>query len=271
MLEACSAGLRGARCVRARGEESVDPRAIAVVSWVGESRVNIEVGLGREQPPVWRTRDLAFEAADPEIERWRAVGFTIALLVGDEAWEPAASTPAAVDVAPSPAPEVSLPLALEARVLTGAGLESAAWRLGAELRLSLLLSDLFFATSSVQYALMSDAAEFDARWLDVSAGIGVWDAELLEDVEGRVRLEVLFENVAVTAQRDGVSDRRSAWVPGVLVGADLGYRFAPHWLISARVDAFGLDGSTPVNIDGERVAASAGAGVFLGAGAGYRF
>lgn len=271
MLEACSSGLRGTRCVRARSEDSSDPRAIAVVSWVGQSEVNIEVGLGREQPPVWRARNLAFEAGDPEAERWRAIGFTIALLVGDDGVEPAAALALPEDAAPAAGADAALPLALEARAVAGAGLVSAAWRWGGEVRLSLLLSDSFFATSSVQYALASDEPEIDVRWLDASAGVGLWSAELLDDVEGRARFELLLENLAVTAQQNGVRERQSVWIPGILVGVDVGFRFAPHWVASARLDAFGLDGSTSVTSEGERVAASAGAGLFLGAGMGYRF
>jgi hypothetical protein len=255
--------------VRARSEESTDPRAIAVVSWLGQSEVSIEVGLGREQAPAWRTRNLAFETGDPEVERWRAIGFTIALLVGDDGLEPAVPLPK--DAAPPPAGDASLPLALEARAVTGAGLVSGAWRWGGEARLSLLLSEPFFVTSSLQYTLASDEPELDLRWLDASAGVGLWSAELLDDVEGRARFELLLENLAVTAQRSGASDRHSVWIPGILVGVDLGFRFAPHWVASVRVDAFGLDGSTVVTAEGQRVAASAGAGVFLGAGMGYRF
>lgn len=268
MLEACSAGLRGARCVRAPGVDDVEPHAIAIVSWQGSSGVSIEVGLGRQNPPVWRTRDLAFEAGDPELERWRAVGFTIALLVGDEAWRP---EPAPLDVEPAPQSNGALRLALEARAFTGAGLVSSAWRFGGEMRVSLLLSDSFFATGSVQYALASEEPELDVRWLDASAGVGLWSRELLPNVEGRVRLELMLENLAVAAQREGTRERQSVWIPGVLAGADLGYHVAPHWVVSARVDAFGLDGSTTVTLGGDRVAASAGAGLFLGAGAGYRF
>ncbi len=254
--------------MRARSEQSSEPRAIAVVSWTGAAEVSIEVGL-REQPPAWRTRNLAFEAGDPEVERWRAIGFTIALLVGDDAVEPAATLPE--DAAPAPEAEASLPLALEARAVTGAGLVSGAWRWGGEARLSLLVSESFFVTSSLQYSLASDEPELDVRWLDASAGVGLWSAELLDGVEGRARFELMLENLAVTAQRSGASDRHSVWIPGILVGVDLGFRFAPHWVASVRVDAFGLDGSTAVTTEGERVAVSAGAGVFLGAGRGYRF
>lgn len=266
MLEACSAGLRGARCVRAPGADAVQPHAIAMVSWRGSSGVSIEVGLGRQSPPVWRTRELSFEAADPELERWRAVGFTIALLVGDEAWQPVP-----VDRESAPQSNGTLPLALEARAFTGAGLVSSAWRFGAEMRLSLLLSESFFATGSVQYALASEEPGIDLRWLDASVGVGIWSKDLFENVEGRARLELMLENLAVAAQREAERDRQNVWIPGLLVGADLGYRIAAHWVLSARVDAFGLDGSTAVTLAGDRVASSAGAGMFLGAGAGYRF
>jgi hypothetical protein len=270
MLRACSAALPSARCVRAGESAGAPSSAIAMVSWAGELRARVEVGVRQADPPVWRTRELAFEPGDPAMERWRAIGFTIALLAGDEA--------ATRDEPPSPVPPGAPPrarapasLAVEARALTGAGLVADAWRLGGELRVSWLLSPLIFVTTGFQYALASPDADVDVRWFDASVGLGLWDAALFDAVEGRLRAELLLENFAVTARREGLSERRDVWLPGVLVGADFGWRLGPRWVLSAHVDAFGLDGSTTVTTGGERVAVNASLGVLLGAGVGVRF
>jgi hypothetical protein len=41
------------------------------------------VGRRDDSQTTWRTRDLQFQARDPEAERWRTVGLTIATLVGE--------------------------------------------------------------------------------------------------------------------------------------------------------------------------------------------
>jgi hypothetical protein len=90
-------------------------------------------------------------------------------------------------------------------------------------------------------------------------------------MEGRLRLEIIAENVAVTARQELLSDRQNAWVPGVVLGGDLLWRIAEPWALSFRTDGFWLDGSTVVTSGGARIAASAGAGVLVGLGLRYRF
>lgn len=286
LLRACSASLERARCVSARGLGSEKPRGIALVSWVGAERVAIEVGLASGDAPVWVSRELAFAVGDPEQERWRAVGLTIALLADDPRfWPPelpaaelppssaptaradadAAST-ATVDGAPRPGNGVTA----ELRGLAGTGVVSGPLRWGAELRMAVPLSSLFFVTGSVDYTLASDTS-LDVRWFDATLGLGLAAGSLINDVDVRLRLEVLGENVAVTGRRDGFSDRASAWVPGVSVGADLLWSVGEPWLLSGGADAFWVDGSSAIRSAGERVGAVAGAGIVLGLGAGYRF
>jgi hypothetical protein len=277
LLSACSAGLKRARCVAAADlspAETGEPRAIAVVSWDDAAHASIEVGLGREQP-VWLQRDLEFADQDPELERWRAAGFTVALLVDDPRFwsEPPATTqpedvPAPAPVAPSaqPAPWFEADL----RALSGSGLVSGAWRWGAEARLRVPFSSALFATGSARYALGSDAG-LDVRWFDASLGLGWQVPRFWSSLETRLRLEALAENLAVTAERAALTDRRSAWIPGVSLGADLLWPLSPTWVLSASVDGFWLDGSTVIHNAGERVATSAGAGILLGLGAGVRF
>jgi hypothetical protein len=249
-----------------------------MVSWLAPTRVSVEVGLPHLEPPVWLTRELTFAEGDPALERWRAVGFTIALLVDDERFW--ASLPAGslleepvVDEEPAPGGGAEqLGFDAELRGFAGAGLVSGPWRMGAELRGSVLFSGPWLATAGVEYALAEAETEgLDVRWLDLSLGLGLRDEALFDGVEGRLRLEFVAENVAVTAREGLSTDRRNAWVPGVVLGGDLHWRVVGPWALSVRADAFWLDGSTAITSGGERVAASAGAGVLFGVGGRYRF
>jgi hypothetical protein len=278
LLRACSAGLERARCVSARSVSSGAggsdaPRGIAIVSWVDAEHASIEVGLSNGEQPSWVSRELAFDTSDPQSERWRAVGFTIALLADDPRFwtppPPAAALDAPVSAASAPPPSGAQPLA-ELRALTGAGMVSGPWRWGAELRLGLPISAPFFATGSVDYSLGRDGS-LDARWFDASLGVGIFAGSIFAGLDGRLRLELLAENVAVSARREGRSDRQSAWVPGVSFGADLLWPLGDPWLLSAGADVFWLDGSTTVVSAGQRLGASAGAGVLFGLGAGCHF
>jgi hypothetical protein len=273
LLAACNAGLSRARCVSAAGS-AAPARAIAVVHWSDAEHVSIEVGLAGDDEPVWLSRELDFSLGDPEAERWRAVGFTIALLVDDPRFWARAEPSQPRDVASSEQP---LPgsidggprASLELRGLTGTGLTSGPWRWGGELRLVLPVSNGFFLSSGVAFALASSTA-FDVRWFDASIGAGAY-AGLVDDVEVRVRLELLVENVAVTVRQDAQTDHQDAWVPGGALGADLGWSLSAPWLLSARADVFWVDGSTVIEGGGQRLGVSASLGMLLGLGAGYRF
>lgn len=283
LLRACSTGLERARCMSARGLGSEKPRGIALVSWVGTERVSIEVGLASGDAPLWVSRELAFDAADPERERWRAIGLTIALLADDPRfWAPAPPPEPAVDASATPPTVLAVTVPVdraaragrgvvaELRGLTGAGVVSGPLRWGAELRLSVPLSSLFFVTGSVDYALANDTS-LDVRWFDAALGVGLSAGSLVQDVDVRLRLALLGQNVAVTARQGSLSDDASVWVPGVSVGADLLWVLGEPWLLGAGADAFWVDGATGIDSAGERIGAVAGAGVVVGAGAGYLF
>ncbi|HEU4581786.1 MAG TPA: hypothetical protein VFS67_26200 [Polyangiaceae bacterium] len=276
LLSACSAGLKRARCVaaaRLQQAEAGEPSAVAVVSWEDPAHVTIEVGLGTEQP-VWLQRELGFTERDPEFERWRAAGFTVALLVDDPRfWAQSAPASEPLDVAPplTPAPQPAARVVeLDLRALSGAGLVSGAWRAGAELRASVALSEAFFATGAVEYALASQS-NVDVRWFDAALGMGWYVPSFWSPLQSRLRLELLAENLAASAQQAASTDRRNVWVPGLALGGDLIWPLAAGWGLSARIDGFWLDGSSVITDAGERAAVSAGAGILLGLGAGVQF
>lgn len=280
LLSACSTGLR-ARCVAARAQRAEPAQAVAVVAWTSATRVQIEVGLPGSEQPVWVSRALDFVRGDPEIERWRSIGFTIAVLADDERLWPRQDAeqpvmPALLPLGPTPLQDTaapvtgSLPLQLDVRALGGAGLVGGALRLGAEVRGWFALAESLGLTSSVNYSV-AGARALDVRWLDLTLGLGLESERLWHDVGARLRLEALLENVSALAERGSESERASAWVPGLVLGSDWLWRVSERWSLSVRVDGFWLDGATAIRSAGERLGTSAGAGVLLGVGAGCRF
>jgi hypothetical protein len=233
-----------------------------MVTWTDAANARVEVGVEQADGAGWRVRELSFAAEDPPAERWRAAGFTIALLVGEKTFadEPVAPTRAPVLEQPRPF------LALDLKALTGTGAEDG-WRFGGEL--GALLgppASAWFGGVSVRYALAPEPAPgVELRWLDLALGGGLQSA-LWADLSGRARLEFLLENVAASAERGGVSASQNAWVPGVRLGGDVIWPGLGQWGLVASVDVFWLDGSTPVTVAAERVAESAAAGVSLGLG-----
>jgi hypothetical protein len=261
LLEACSAGLRRARCVPATRSDD-KPAAVAMVTWTDAANARVEVGVEQAEGAGWRVRELSFAAEDPPAERWRAAGFTIALLVGEKAF---ADEP----VEPPPAPVLDEPrpfLALDLKALTGTGAEDG-WRFGGELGALLgLPASAWFGSVAVRYALAPEPVPgVDLRWLDLALGGGLRSA-LWADLSGRARLELLLENVAASAERGGASASQNAWVPGLRLGGDVIWPALGQWGLVASLDVFWLDGSTPVTVAAERVTESAAAGVTLGLG-----
>lgn len=233
-----------------------------MVTWTDAANARVEVGVEQVDGAGWRVRELRFQPEDPPAERWRAAGFTIALLVGEKTF---ADEP--VEPAPPTAPSEASPFrALDLKALTGTGAEGG-WRFGGELAALLgLPASAWFGSVSVRYALAPEPAPgVELRWLDLALGAGL-RRDLWADVSGRARLELLLESVAASAERAGASASQNAWVPGVRLGGDVIWPGLGQWGLVASVDVFWLDGSTPVTIAGERVAASAGAGVTLGLG-----
>jgi hypothetical protein len=263
LLAACSAGLRAGRCVSAR-DRTGPADAVAMVSWTEEGSALIEVGRAQPSGAEWLTRSVEFSPEDPPTERWRAVGFTIAVLIRDEGLEGGSTL-----VEPIP-PAAPVTFHLRGGALTGSGLVRGAWRLGAGARLSAVFSSGWFVGGAAQLSGAWEA-DFGVTWLDLSLGGGLWWGEPRDAFSLRARVELLVENVAVEAELGGRAERANAWVPGVLTGADLLLAVADDWSVLARLDGFVLDGSTAIRAQGESLRTSAGAGLLIGVGAEYRF
>jgi len=82
LVEACTQAAASAstECRLVRDAPSGPYTAIAIVTWEEGDRAHVEVGLRRAPTSEWRTRELTFQAADADIERYRSVGFVIGSL-----------------------------------------------------------------------------------------------------------------------------------------------------------------------------------------------
>ncbi len=115
LLDACSqaAAGAGAECRLVRDAPNGPYTAIAIVTWEEGDRARVEVGLRRVPASEWRTRELTFQTADADVERYRSVGFvigTLATAARDEGAAPSkGAAPAGDGAAPNGANAPSSP------------------------------------------------------------------------------------------------------------------------------------------------------------------
>lgn len=94
MVAACSQSLPAGKCALARGTpESTPADAVALVLWQGDQYLQVTVRVGRHGS-AWVTRNLSFTERDALLDRWTAVGLTVATLVGEEEPAPPSEPPA---------------------------------------------------------------------------------------------------------------------------------------------------------------------------------
>jgi hypothetical protein len=245
LVRACDEAVPGGRrCVLSRpGEDPPRPDAVAIVSWEGDQRVRVEVGVRRTVNSEWLVREVSFTPEDSTIERWRAAGLVIATLVGSlgerEPPPPGSEAPPPPQrpsrparpwpAQPSPPPGHRPPwsedsLWIDGGVLSGPAfpaLPTAAWRsgfwVGGAWPVKALPATVGFAADYSWVPYDSDWVR--AQWLTlaVSAGAHV-DAPLGVLVEGR--LEALGEYMSVYALYpvDGSVDPSEASTQGFLAG-----------------------------------------------------
>lgn len=80
LISSCSRAAAPNECVTAETRTGEPPLGVAIVRRLGDS-ARIELGLRGVVDAEWSTRDLVFQPADDELERYRAIGFAIGTLV----------------------------------------------------------------------------------------------------------------------------------------------------------------------------------------------
>jgi len=233
LLSACSRALADSACVLSSDAPEDRSRAVAIVTWQGEGRVQIEVGLRRQGNPEWRSRTLDFDPKDEPAERWRTVGFVVGTLSRPEL-PPEDSGATSSDAPASPQEPLLLPApepeqkpappppsraarrdaaraVLDVGAVTGPALDSM--RSGAVLRSRWRIAESLRAVVGVNYlALPAGERGLSAGWLTALAGVSA----LLGDQRAEVSFGLDARAEYLNARANGVS--RSNVFPGVGLG-----------------------------------------------------
>ncbi|MEP7052044.1 MAG: hypothetical protein ABJB12_16885 [Pseudomonadota bacterium] len=227
MVTACSQGLPEGKCALAREtSESTQATAVALVLWQGNQFLQVTVRVGRHGTE-WVTRNLSFTEHDALLDRWTAVGLTVATLVGEgKSVADAPPTQPAPTPTPTPAPAphgakpdhpstavaVSVvapkatpsPLALTAALggLVGPGWRDANWQRG--LWLSAIVgqrSKPWIVEGFASYAQstgpqVANGGALESRWLSAGVGLGATGAVRALNLRFSAALELLFRHVS---------------------------------------------------------------------------
>ncbi len=139
LLETCSRAVVGGGCTLGPAQAA----AVATVTWASDEHLaaHVRVVMGSAV----REDDVRFGATDAMVERFRALGLVVALLVGDARATAAASPPAEPPPKPPPpsppppvaaAPPRARPIALDVAPFVGPALDEGSWRIGGMLRVA---------------------------------------------------------------------------------------------------------------------------------------
>jgi len=248
LLAACSRAATPHECIDSEAKALEAPLGVAIVRRDGE-RARIELGLRSVVNAQWSTRDLAFQAGDDELERYRAIGFAIGTLVAREIEPPAPAPPEAPASAAEPpaaapasapaqvpeqprAPPLHRPRAawVDASGGVGIGLVPGPPRAGGSLRAALeLVPRGVFGVVEGGYAERTGDPSLRVRWLSAALGVGHPLAPNLRSLGVDVRLSLSLERLSATAVGPTRDDDATRWKPGVTAAID------GHWDVALPV------------------------------------
>jgi hypothetical protein len=285
MVEACGRAVGHTSCVLARQAPEPPYEAVAIVTFVGDSRVRVEAAMRSGAHSEWRSRELVFQPSDQELERWRAVGFVVGTLASDVPAAESAPTepqPPVADLEPAE-PEPSRPLAPLAPVaprepqrlawlgvgwFAGDGLDAALERNGAWGRFGWRPAAApIVAVASLGYGTGSRASHgLGFSFLDAGIGLGaaLVDAPVLSLDFG---LELGAERFSAQAGQavDG-SASQARWIGVVRARPEL----AVYWSEAVGLGAFGelsvRGGQTDVSVAGQGAGETSRLGYRFGVG-----
>jgi hypothetical protein len=243
VLAACSQALATTECIASGNADARPTRAVAVVSWASSLRVHLEVGL--RSVDRWITHEIAFGQGESREQQWRAIGFSIATLVGEEGEAPGnAETTASSEV-----PSLGVGVRLAPRVALG--LDRPTTLAGGELTVWASPFSTWTPLVGLAYSVPVQPS-LGVSWRELELALG---AALVQPI-GSVELR---ETLALTATRIAVSDGQDAldaWVAGAQVSAELRWPRGSWWTLATRLGSQLNDGSTGVFEQGERLASS---------------
>ncbi len=268
LANACSQAATDTTCYLVRQAPEGPYAAIAIVTWEADDRVRIEVGLRRAEGAEWRSRDIAFQVADAEIERYRSVGFVIGTLASADKSELARrrevprAAPASVGPPPTerrrppaktaPPPESAQP-ARGFIVVAAAGSRATsegAPRLGGQLRAGVLVYPrLLLLLSTGASARARDDQGLVLSWLDAGGGLG-WSLGPGSGLRLELRLEAVVERLAAEARTPRGVNTRSRTQLAARLGADGVVPLGGFVSLVLGVEALGRGSKTYFSVEG---------------------
>jgi hypothetical protein len=235
LLESCTQAAANTQCHLVREAPEGPYAAVAIVTWEGNDKVRVEVGLRRPDGAVWRSRDIGFQVADAQLERYKSVGFVVGTLASSEGSdtivEPA--EPADLDPEPEPPPPPitrapSRPLERDelphARALPrgwvsiaatgGRAVDRGGPRFGGNLRVGVrVVSPLSVLVSASASARGRDERGLSLSWMDAGFGLGFTlgnPTSLRLDLRAEAVLEHLTAEARTNAGVDTNTNTRGA-------------------------------------------------------------
>jgi hypothetical protein len=286
MVEACQKAVGDGDCHLVRDAPQGPYRAIAILTWDGPDKVRVEVGLRRDTGTEWRTRAVAFQPEDRELERYRSVGFVVGTLATEE--PPPAPPPATPPPPVQPPPEVAVPprpspartpearserpvrsLGLFATV--GGALDEGAPRYGAALRARFGLSPWLGLAASAGGSLRpGDDSGLSLRFLDAGLGLS-FVLSPPRPVGWELSLEAVVENFRAEADAGGDSAAQTRTLPAGRAEIAVVWATAPPLELLAGGNAFARPASTTIRVGGESAGSTGILEVGLSAGARLAF
>jgi len=262
LVDACAAAMHDGDCALDSDRSDTPPTAVAIVRWDGdEHHVRIEVGKKDRRETAWQSRELDFSESDARIERWRAVGLTIATLAGELGREqspartPAPATPHSPTAdagirprSPEPAELSGPPMAalwFDLGGLIGNGLGGGPARFGVWADVGARLGRTpLTGIGGVDFAAIETSPSLSVQWLGVSAGLG---AELGGSKGPLFEPSVAFalERIRAAATDSERSDAETELGYGVRANATFVWQLG---LVSPAIGARGYLNAEPVRI-----------------------
>ena len=256
LLDACSRAASPVSCVAAESADTGSVSALALVVWLPQSEgVRIQVGAKRgHQKGDWVNRQLSFDAADEEGERWTTAGFVVGTLAGrflgvpsDESSVAAAEVPEVeappdeprperesmpVEV-PEPEPAVRVParLGFEGGALVGPVFDQGPWRVGGMLGIAFQGADWPVHLYAVgRQSWRPKDAEVTVRVTEGELGVGV-DLGSGDAWAVKARAAFAFERLYARLDDSSSSGPQTHWVLGARAHVDFCWRFNDAWSV----------------------------------------
>jgi len=186
MVAACTSGVLPNRCAEASDPEAGKAEHLAYVSWLDDAEQHVLVEVGHPDKPRghWRFQRLRFTPGDPPLDRWRAIGLTVATLVGPNEPEPApveisqppppVPEPPPVALDPEPEPEPPRPFWVAVRGVVATGFDEGPPAPGIDLRAGYALDVVPVFSVLSAGARTASHGSVVGSWWDFGVGVGAY-------------------------------------------------------------------------------------------------